>query len=104
MEIVWTKFAKITYFEILENLKERWSFKEIEEFHALTNAVLNKIKLDQVDFPTINSQFRIKRAIIHKNVSIYFRIETHSQKIYLVVFFNNRMNPKTLKKLLKIIK
>ena len=73
MEIVWTKFAKITYFETIENLKVRWTFKEVKEFHDLTNAVLNKIKYDQVEFPTINTEFKIKKAIIHKNVSLILK-------------------------------
>ncbi|MGC1633348.1 MAG: hypothetical protein WA749_14660 [Gelidibacter sp.] len=101
MEIVWTKFAKITYFEILENLEVRWTFKEVKEFHDLTNAVLNKIKLNQVDFPAINVELNIKKAIIHKSISLYFKMESHSERVYLIVFFNNRMNPKTLRKLLR---
>jgi hypothetical protein len=100
MEVVWTKFAKITYFEILENLKLRWTFKEIKEFHDLTMSVLNKIKHDQVEFPIISTEYKIKKAVVHKNVSLYFKEEKHNQTIYLIVFFNNRMNPETLKRLL----
>ncbi len=100
MEIVWTQFAKITYFEIIENLQARWTKNEVKEFHELTTSILAKIKSQQVDFPTINTEFGIKKAIIHKNVSLYFKEETHNKIIYLIVFFNNRMNPKTLKKLL----
>lgn len=84
MEIVWTKFAKITYFETIENLKSKWTFKEVKEFHDLTNAFLNKIKRNQVDFPTINAELEIRKAIIHKNVSLYFKMNPHSQKIFLV--------------------
>lgn len=80
METVWSKFAKSTYFDILENLKARWTFKEVKEYHDLTNAVLSKIRLKYVEFPTINSEFNIKKAIIHKNVSLYFKMKNHNQK------------------------
>lgn len=62
MEIVWTEFAKITYFEVLENLKERWTINEVQEFHGLTNAILNNIKRNQIEFPTVNTEFGIKKS------------------------------------------
>ncbi|MHA6279310.1 hypothetical protein ACXYMT_03935 [Salinimicrobium sp. CAU 1759] len=36
-EIVWTRMARITYFEILANLEKHWTKKEIATFHNLTN-------------------------------------------------------------------
>lgn len=79
---LWKLFGRnllqITHAETLENLKVRWTFKEVKELHDLTNAVFNKIKLNHIEFPTINTEFKIKKAIIHKNVSLYFKIERHS--------------------------
>lgn len=99
MEIIWTKLAKITYVEILENIKVRWTFKEMKAFNDLTNEIILKIKQNDIQFPNPNSQLGIKKAIIHKTVSVYFKQE--NEKVYLITFFNNRMNPETLKELLK---
>jgi hypothetical protein len=44
MEIVWTKLAKVTYVEILENLNRRWTKKEMKNFKDLTNDLLEKVK------------------------------------------------------------
>uniref|UniRef100_UPI004049B5B0 hypothetical protein n=1 Tax=Gelidibacter sp. TaxID=2018083 RepID=UPI004049B5B0 len=99
MEVIWTKLAKITYVEVIENLKIRWTFKEIKTFYDLTNNTINSITSNQIEYPYVNKRKGVKKAIIHKNVSLFFR-EDH-QKLYLITFFNNRMNPETLKKLLK---
>ena len=98
MNIIWTNLARITYVEILENLKVRWTKKEMKAFYDLTNHVLSQIYSEKVEFPYAIEQLGVKKAIIHHNVSLYFKIE--NQNIYLVTFFNNRMNPETLKKLL----
>ena len=98
MEIIWTKLSRITYDEVLENLKVRWTFREMIAFYELTDEVIQKIKQNEVEFPDVNLEFKIKKAIIHKTVSLYFKHENN--KIYLVTFFNNRMNPETLKNLL----
>lgn len=99
MEIIWTRLAKITYFEIFENLKERWTIKEMKSFYDLTNEVLHKIQSNHILFPLVNKELEIRKVVIHQNVSLYFKIE--HEKIYLISFFNNRMNPQTLNILLK---
>ena len=100
MEIIWTKLAKVTYKEILENLKKRWTIKELKNFNSLTSALLNKIKKGHITCPYANQKIEVRKAIIHKNVSLFYKEDKKHNKIYLVTFFNNRMNPKTLKTLL----
>lgn len=67
-------------------------------FYDLTNEVIQKIKQNEIEFPFANRNLGVKKAIVHKTVSLYFKEE--NGHIYLITFFNNRMNPETLKKLL----
>ena len=101
MEIVWTKLAKITYIEVLENLKKRWTEKEMKNFKDLTNELLEKVKNEQVEHLFANEKLGVRKGVVHKNVSLFYREDRKNNKIYLITFFNNRMNPKILKKLLK---
>ena len=101
MEIVWTKLAKITYIEVLENLKKRWTKKEMKNFKDLTNELLEKVKNEQVEHLFANEKLGVRKGVVHKNLSLFYREDRKNNKIYLITFFNNRMNPKTLKKLLK---
>ncbi len=101
MDVIWTKLAKITFIEVLENLKKHWTEKEMKEFVDLTNSLLNRIKDEQIKHPFVNQKLKVKRAIIHKNVSLFYKEESTKDTIYLITFFNNRMNPETLKNLLQ---
>lgn len=101
MEIVWTKLAKITYKEILENLKRRWTKKELKNFKSYTEQTIDKIKSQQIIWSYANEKLEIRKVKIHKTVSLFYKEDDVNQKIYMITFFNNRMNPKTLKKLLR---
>ncbi|GLB48413.1 type II toxin-antitoxin system RelE/ParE family toxin [Neptunitalea lumnitzerae] len=100
MEVIWTRLALITYKEIFENLELRWTKKEMITFRDLTHKSIEKIKNHQVIHPFANEKLGIRKAKIHKNVTLFYTTNTESNKIYIITFFNNRMNPKTLKKLL----
>jgi hypothetical protein len=101
MEIIWTKIARITYFEILENLEKYWTTKEIQNFHRLTqNKNLYQISSGKTLHNFVYSN--IRRVIIHPNVALYYKIDEKENRVYLITFFNNRMNPKLLKKLLNL--
>ena len=101
MEIVWTNFANITYKEIFENLEYRWTKKEMKKFKDLTNAFLEKIKNESVVHPFANKKLDVRKGKINKNVSLFYKEDRANNKIYLITFFNNRMNPKTLNTFLK---
>jgi len=99
MEIIWTKLANITYLEILHNLNQRWTKKEMKDFKILTNNLLDKVKNKEVTHLFANEKLGIRKGVVHKNVSLFYK--EIDNKIYLITFFNNRMNPNTLKDLLK---
>ncbi|MGB0879277.1 MAG: hypothetical protein ACPGTO_01780 [Polaribacter sp.] len=101
MEIIWTRLANITYKEVFENLEWRWTKKEMKNFRDLTNELLEKVKNEQVVHPFANEKLGIRKGKIHKNVSLFYKEDKENNKIYLITFFNNRMNPEALKKLLK---
>jgi hypothetical protein len=73
----------------------------MRNFRDLTNELLEKVKKEQVTHPFANETLGIRKAFIHKNVSLFYIEDNKNNTIYLITFFNNRMNPKILKKLLK---
>ena len=98
MEIVWTRIARITYFEILENLQEYWTEQEIQNFHRLTEENLFQLTSGKILHPLIFPE--IRKVIIHPNISLFYKIDKKGDCLDLITFFNNRMNPKLIKKLL----
>ncbi len=103
MEIIWTRLANNTFSEIFENLDFRWTKKEMRDFKDLTDSMLEKIKNEKIIHSFSIKKTEIRKAFIHKNVSLYYKIDNKNNKVYLLTFFNNRMNPETLQKLLNQI-
>jgi len=101
MEIIWTKLALVTYKEVLENLELRWSIKEIKSFVNLTNEMLTSISREDIVHRYVNQNLGIRRGIVHENVSIFYRINTIKNRVEIISFFNNRMDPKRLMMLLR---
>ena len=71
MEVIWTQLAKITYREVLENLKKRWTKKQLKDFRNLTNELLEKIKSEQVVHPFANKKLD---AVCFINLFHYFLV------------------------------
>lgn len=102
MKIVWTRMARVTYFEVLENLDKYWTSKEIGVFHRLTEENLLQITSRKTLHPRIDTNSEIRRIIIHPHVTLFYKIDEVENHLVLITFFNNRMNPGSLKKLLNI--
>lgn len=73
MEIVWSHLAKITYSEILENLDVYWAKREMKNFVQLTDGLLQKIRKNPKFCPCVNENLGVRKGIIHKNVSLFYR-------------------------------
>jgi len=73
----------------------------MRDFRDLTQDLLDKIKTQQMSCPLINKELGVRKAVIHKNVTFYYREDFSTHKIYIITFFNNRMNPETLKRFLR---
>ncbi len=100
MKIVWTRIARITYFEILENLQKYWTPQEIQNFQQLTEENLFQITYGKTLHPLIYP--KIRKVIIHPNISLFYKIDEKGDCLHLITFFNNRMDPKLIKKLLNL--
>ncbi len=98
MKIVWTNLAKTTYFNAIDDLYKHWTKTEISNFITRTSIHLDTIKNGLVTHKLIHK--RIRKCIIHKNISLYYTENEVDNEIILIVFYNNKMNPKTLVKLL----
>lgn len=97
MDVVWTAKAKNTFFNVLDFLEINWTIKEIIQFNLRTEIVINAIKKNPGIFPVSAKQNMVRKAIIDKNNSLFYKVDIYNNKIYLLTFFDNRQNPDSLK-------
>lgn len=96
MEVIWSAKAKKTYFKVLDYLYQYWSKKELIQFSKRTEIVIRAISRNPLIFPPSVKYPEIRKAIVDKNNSFYYSIDTHSNKIYLLTFYDNRQDPEKL--------
>ncbi len=97
MTIVWSAKAKITFLNVLDYLNENWTKKEIIQFNQRTQITINAIRKNPNIFPASIKSKEIRKAIIDKNNSFYYKIDLYQQEIHLLTFFDCRQDPKKVK-------
>ena len=93
-KIVWSDEALSNLKNILTYLENNWSKKEINKFATLLDRQLNRIQNNPFLFAESESRSTIRKSVLTKQVSIYYRIK--NKTVELISLFDNRQNPKKL--------
>jgi len=96
MEVIWSAKAKSTFFSVIDYLNENWTQKEMIQFNQRTLITINAIRKNPGIFPPSSKNKEVRRAIVDKNNSFYYKIDTYHQKIFLLTFFDCRQDPQKL--------
>ena len=95
LEIVWSKRASLKFDQINTYLIEEWGEQSAKQFIGKVFTFLEILS----EFPEIgsieNKEKRIRGFTVFKQVNVFYRIK--NDKIILLVFFDNRQNPKKKK-------
>lgn len=95
--IFWAGRSKITYFAILDYLSENWTKKEVFQFINRVELVLKAIEKNPRMFPGSSANKNIRRAIVDKNNSLYYSINTYQKRLIILTFYDNRQDPQKFK-------
>ena len=95
LKIVWSKRASYKFDQIISYLVDKWGEKSAKQFIGKVFDFLEILS----EFPEIgsveNKEKNIRGFTIVKQVNLYYRIK--SDKIILILFFDNRQHPKKKK-------
>jgi len=94
--IIWSAKAKSTFYLVIDYLNENWTKKEIIQFNQRTQITINAIRKNPGIFPASIINKEIRKALVDKNNSFYYKIDYYQQEIYLLTFFDCRQDPKKL--------
>ena len=96
-EIVWSVEAEKAFKANIKYLEEDWSENEIANFINKTFDAIDIIKESPLIFKQSLKSKRIRKAIIVKQISLFYKINNSTNTIELITFWNNYKNPKKLK-------
>ena len=94
-KIEWSEEAIRNLDGIIDYLKREWTDKEIIKFVSKLDKAINLISTNPNLFRLTNKRKNIRRCVLMKQVSIYFR---HTEDtVYIISIFDTRQNPAKLK-------
>ncbi len=96
MHVIWSAQAKITFLNVLDYLHANWTKKEITQFNLRVQITLTAIQKNPGIFSASIKNKKIRKAIVDKNNSFYYKIDYYQQEIHLLTFFDCRQDPKKL--------
>ena len=95
-KLIWSDEALENLKGIIEYLEKNWTTREIKKFARLLDKNLNLIEVNPQTFPKSDHSKGFRRAVISKQVSIFYQIE--NQFVHVISVFDNRQNPNRILK------
>lgn len=95
-KLVWSDEALKNLNHIISYLESKWTKREIKKFVLLLDKQISLIQSNPLIFPEHNQSMGLRRSVLSKQTTIYYRIEKH--EILIVSLFDNRQNPSRLGK------
>lgn len=93
-EIIWSPDAEKDFESILKYLQVRWSNQITRRFINKVDDNIDLILKDPKIFPLINEQYGIRKSVLTKQNTLYYREKNN--KIEVVKLFDTRQDPKKL--------
>jgi len=93
MTIVWTPKARLTYFKVLDHLEKAWTDREIKNFIYEVDKLLEQIQQNPEIFEESRKNKNVRKALINKNNTLYYRVKPKTKELQLLVFWDNRQDP-----------
>jgi plasmid stabilization system protein ParE len=95
--ILWSKRAKETYFIVLDYITNNWSSREVIQFMNRVEAVIMVIKKNPRIYTGSSANINLRKAIIDKNNSLFYLINTDQKHLVILTFYDNRQDPQNFK-------
>ena len=94
-KVVWSPQSEFDFSHILEYLEFKWNRAVVNQFLDVTSKTIDWIVSNPRQFQFANKKRGIRKCVITKQNTIYFREKRNS--IEVVRIFDTRQNPTKLK-------
>jgi len=95
--VFWSDEAKIKFEDIIEYLLYKWTEKEVKDFVSRTTITITNLKIFPLIWQHSNQRKNIRRAVINKNVVLFYKYSRSQNKIELITLRNTKRKPQKYK-------
>jgi len=97
-QIVWTPKALQTYLDNVFYLESVWTEREVKQFITTVEKKLKVLsKHPGVGTPRNKLNHNIRHTVLHKRVSLIYRVNKRKFQVELLLFWNTYQNPVKLR-------
>ena len=98
-KIVWTPKALESYIANMEYFQQVWTEKEVKNFAVIVEKKIALLSQQPyIGTPRSKADLHIRHTVLHKRVSLIYRIKTQKEQIELLLFWNTYQHPSRLLK------
>ena len=97
--VIWSPSARTDIENISEYIKHEWGNNVLSRFLLKVNWIINQIVINPKQYPVINSRLKIRKCVITKQNTLYYRFLNGN--IEIVRIYDTRQDPGKLKILFK---
>ena len=94
-QVIWSPLAEKDFSDILDYLKNSWGESVLMKFIDITEDLILQISINNWQFPIINKKYKIRKCVLTKHNSLYYR--DSKNQIEILRIFDTRQDPKKLK-------
>src|SRR5690606_17425491 len=92
-KVIWSDEAENSFLKVVDDLLFRWTEREANIFINRTEKLIKQISLHPYLFRAYYKDASIRQAILHKNVTMSYRVMEESQTIRMMLFWATRTSP-----------
>ena len=94
-QIIWSSLSEQDFSAILVYLSENWDNKVVLKFIDIIDELIRQISINPKQFPIIQKKNKIRKCVITKHNTLYYR----ERKGYVDILrvYDNRQDPRKLK-------
>lgn len=99
----WTLLAEESFSRELEFINLKWNTKEVIKFMEMVDDIVKKLQSGIIE-GSISEKTNLRRIVVSKQTTLFFEKLEQDQQINLLLFWNNKSDPKDLNELLDFYK
>ena len=93
--VLWSPSAKKDIENITDYLIKEWGTRIVSNFLSKLNWIISQIVINPKQYPKINSKLKIRKCVITKQNTLFYRIK--GTKVEIIRIYDTRQNPKKLR-------
>ena len=95
-KVIWSNEAQDSFLTIVDFISNNWSQTEATKFIIRTESLIGQISKHPFLFK-IYQQFKsIRCGALHKNTTLFYKVNEETRTIIVMLFWNNQREPGTL--------